>query len=177
MQIEPLSPANVERVHELTQRTNQMNFSGNRYERKLLEEIAADRSQDAYVIGCRDRFGSYGIVGFSIVDSSEPRLTDLMFSCRIQAKRVEHAFLSYLLRKYIKATGSDFWADYRKTPRNAPSGRVFEDIGMEEKAERDGVTALVFPHDRAIPDDGIVTIVETDHREPRRVSVCSSASQ
>jgi FkbH-like protein len=160
MEIERLSAANLQRVHELTQRTNQMNFSGSRYERKLLEEIAGTRHLDTFVLACRDRFGSYGIVGFSIVDTREPRMTDLMFSCRIQGKRVEHAFLTYLLKKYISVTGSDFWANYRKTPRNAPSGKVFQEIGMDEKGEIAGVTSLVFPKDRPIPHDGIVQIVE-----------------
>ena len=160
MEIERLSAANLQRVHELTQRTNQMNFSGSRYERKLLEEIAATKHLDTFVLACRDRFGSYGIVGFSIVDTREPRMTDLMFSCRIQAKRVEHAFLTYLLKKYLPVTHSEFWANYRKTPRNAPSGKVFQDLGMHEKGEVDGVTSLAFPKDRPIPDDGIIRIVE-----------------
>jgi FkbH-like protein len=160
VQIEPLLRANLERVHELTQRTNQMNFSGKRYERTVLEQIAGMASLDTYVISCRDRFGSYGIVGFSIVDSREPRMTDLMFSCRVQGKRVEHAVLAHLLRRYIGTKGSDFWADYRKTARNAPSGRVFEDIGMQEEAVRDGVTSLVFAHGRTIPDDAIICVVE-----------------
>jgi FkbH-like protein len=160
MQIEPLSLANLERVHELTQRTNQMNFSGNRYERNLLQQIAASKNLETYVISCRDRFGSYGIVGFSVVDASEPRMIDLMFSCRIQAKRVEHALLVHLLKKHNQVAGVDFWANYRKTPRNAPSGRVFQDIGMEEGDERDGVTSLVFRKGREIPDDGVIHIVE-----------------
>jgi FkbH-like protein len=160
MQIDLLSPANLERVHELTQRTNQMKFSGNRYDRILLEQIAATPHLDAYVIACCDRFGSYGIVGFSLVDSRVPHMTDLAFSCRVQSKRVEHAFLAYLLRKYIKATGKDFWADYRQTSRNAPSGRVFQDVGMEEVREQSGLTSLVFRHGRIIPDDGVIHIVD-----------------
>ena len=177
MQIESLSRAILDRVHELTQRTNQMNFSGNRYDRRLLEQIAATPHLDTYVISCRDRFGSYGIVGFSVVDSREPRMTDLMFSCRIQAKRVEHAFLAYLLRKYIDATGSDFWANYRKTPRNAPSGRVFQDIGMDEVAERDGVTSLVFRHERVVPDDGIIRIVEDGCAAQSTAHACAPLSR
>ena len=160
MEIDRLSATNLQRVHELTQRTNQMNFSGNRYDRKLLEEIAGTNHLDTFVLACRDRFGSYGIVGFSIVDAREPRMTDLMLSCRIQGKRVEHAFLTYLLKKYISVRGSDFWANYRKTPRNAPSGEVFQDIGMDEKVEIAGVTSLVFPKTRPIPEDGIIHIVE-----------------
>ena len=165
MQIEPVSEANLERVHELTQRTNQMNFSGSRYERALLEKIAATSHLDTYVISCSDRFGNYGIVGFSIVDSREPRMTDLAFSCRIQSKRVEHAFLAHLLRKYTQGVGREFWANYRKTPRNAPSGQVFADLGMKEARERGGVTELVFRKGQVILDDGIIRIVESEARQ------------
>ena len=160
IEIERLSDTNLERVHELTQRTNQMNFSGNRYQHEVLQAIMATDYLDAYVIRCRDRFGSYGIVGFSIVDAREPRMIDLMFSCRIQAKRVEHAFLGFLLKKYVSARGTDFWADYRKTPRNAPSGQVFNDVGLTEICQDDGVTSLFFSKDRHVPDDGIISIVE-----------------
>ena len=160
VEIDTLSETNMERVHELTQRTNQMNFSGRRYQRKVLEQVAASPELETYVLSCRDRFGSYGIVGFSVVDSRELRMTDLMFSCRIQAKRVEHAFLQYLLKKYTKPGLPEFRASYRRTERNAPSGRVFYDIGMEEEGETDGVMSFVFPRDRDIPDDGIITVKE-----------------
>lgn len=113
------------------------------------------------MLACEDQFGSYGIVGFGIVDSREPRMTDLMFSCRIQSKRVEHSFLGYIIRKYI-ADGKDFRADYRKTPRNAPSGRVFADLGMQEVEVKDGVTSLVFPKGIDVPDDGIIRIIVQD---------------
>lgn len=162
MILRPLTHSNLERVHELTQRTNQMNFSGNRYNRDVLRQIAEDPNLDTYVIECNDRFGSYGIVGFSIVDKRGPRMTDLMFSCRIQAKRVEHAFLALIIRRYIAATGSDFWADYRKTPRNSQSGRVFQDLGMSEEREHDGVKSLVFHRDQTIPEEGIVNITAED---------------
>jgi FkbH-like protein len=162
MQIEPLSQANLERVHELTQRTNQMNFSGSRYDRGLLKEIAETPYLDTYVISCRDRFGSYGIVGFSVIDSREPRMTDLAFSCRIQSKRVEHAFLAHLLKKYTSESGREFRANYRKTPRNAPSGQVFADLGMAQTSERGGVTELVFRHGQVLTDDGIIGIAKIE---------------
>jgi FkbH-like protein len=157
--IRPMTEENVERVHELTQRTNQMNFSGNRYDRDVLKTILASSHLDTYVLSCEDRFGSYGVVGFSIVDRREPRMTDLMFSCRVQSKRVEHAFLGYIMRTYITELGKDFWANYRKTSRNAPSGKVFADLGMEDTSTVEGVTSLVFPKDREVPEDGVIRIV------------------
>ncbi len=159
LQIWPLTEANLDRVHELTQRTNQMNFSGNRYDREVLQEVLQNRFLDTYVLSCEDRFGSYGIIGFGIVDNREPRMTDLMFSCRVQSKRVEHAFLAFLLRKYLSLTGRDFHANYRKTSRNLPSGQVFADLGLKEVGVHEGVTALVFQKDEELPDDDIISII------------------
>jgi FkbH-like protein len=156
--IRSLEESNLERVHELTQRTNQMNFSGNRYTRERLRELMADEKVDTYVIDCEDRFGSYGTIGFCTVQSRQPRMTDLMFSCRVQAKRVEHAVFSYLLHRY-RALG-DFFADYRKTEKNAKTGRVFEEIGFETLGVQEGTTNLVFRKENAVPDDGIAAIVD-----------------
>ena len=157
--VRPMTGENLERVHELTQRTNQMNFSGNRYDREVLRKLLSSSHHDTYVLSCEDRFGSYGVIGFSIVGRREPRMTDLMFSCRIQSKRVEHAFLASVIRKYIAETGSDFYANYRKTPRNAPSGQVFDDLDMEETETRDGVLSLRFRKEREVPDDGVIDVV------------------
>jgi FkbH-like protein len=164
LNLRPLTNENLDRVHELTQRTNQMNFSGNRYSRELLQGILSSPYLDTYVLDCEDRFGSYGVIGFSIVDRREPRMTDLMFSCRVQSKRVEHAFLAFLIRKYVADSGKALLANYRATKRNAPSGRVFADLGMRETGVTDGVIQLIFPGDRALPDEGIVQIaVHHDH--------------
>jgi FkbH-like protein len=155
----PMTEENLERVHELTQRTNQMNFSGNRYDRDVLKILLSNPDLDTFVLSCEDRFGSYGVIGFSIVDRREPRMTDLMFSCRIQSKRVEHAFLAHVIRKYLAETGQDFYANYRKTPRNAPSGQVFADLLMEEVETHDGVSLLRFPKDCKVPDDKVIEIL------------------
>jgi len=160
--VRPMTEENLERVHELTQRTNQMNFSGNRYDREVLRKLLSSPHLDTFVLSCEDRFGSYGVIGFSIVDRREPRMTDLMFSCRIQSKRVEHAFLAHVIRRYIGETGKDFHANYRKTPRNAPSGRVFADLAMEEIGTRDGVSSLRFHKEREVPEDGVIDVVMKD---------------
>jgi FkbH-like protein len=164
MRIRAMDEGSVQRVHELTQRTNQMNFSGNIYTRNRLREIMEDPNAHAYVVDCKDQFGSYGTVGFCLVDRREPRMTDLMFSCRIQSKRVEHAFLSYLVAKYRGGGASDFHADCKLTPRNTTAARVFEDLGFDVAARRNGVTSFVLRRHQTIPDERIVKVV-ADGRE------------
>jgi FkbH-like protein len=166
--VRPMSEENLERVHELTQRTNQMNFSGNRYDREVLRKLLSSPQLDTFVLSCEDRFGSYGVIGFSIVDRREPRMTDLMFSCRVQSKRVEHAFLGWVIGRYIEETSRDFYADYRKTPRNAMSGQVFADLGMEEIETRGGISSLRFPGEREVPNDGVIeiSVLEASMEQP-----------
>jgi FkbH-like protein len=164
--LRPMTSENLDRVHELTQRTNQMNFSGNRYDRARLIEVLRSPHLDTFVIKCEDKFGTYGVVGFAIVDSREPRLTDLMFSCRIQAKRVEHAVLSHIISKYTSETRKIFYANYKKTPRNEPSGRVFDDMGFRESGTLDGTSLLVVTTDTVAPPDGVIQIVESSASVP-----------
>ena len=153
-----LDESNLKRVYELAQRTNQLNFSGNRYQQPELAELMHVTDLETYVIDARDRFGNYGIVGFGVVDLREPRLLDLMFSCRTQGKRVEHAVLSFLLKRFMP-TRSQFYANYRRTPKNTPGGKVFEEVGFEQVAENNGVSSLLFGGTREIPDDRIVKVI------------------
>ena len=159
--VSALAPDNLERVYELAQRTNQMNFSGNRYPRAKLEELMRSKTHANFVIHCTDRFGSYGIVGFAVVDVREPRLIDLMFSCRIQGKRVEHAVLGFLVERYLQESPRDFFANYRKTPKNEAAGKVFTDMGFELLEVQDTVMSLVLRMGCTIPNDGIIAVTAT----------------
>ena len=156
VKLRPLDEGNLKRVYELAQRTNQLNFSGNRYREDELRAILAQPQMRGCVVECRDRFGEYGIVGFAVVDESIPRLNDLMFSCRVQAKRVEHAVLGWLIGHF--SGGRDFYAKYLRTERNAPSGKVFEDVGFELAEAYGDSRTLVFRSGREVPDDGIVRV-------------------
>jgi predicted enzyme involved in methoxymalonyl-ACP biosynthesis len=71
---------------------------------------------------------------------------------------VEHAVLAFLLNRHLAETNRDFHANYRKTAKNAPGGKVFEEVGFEQVAERDGVLSLTFKRGREVPDDRIVEI-------------------
>jgi len=157
--IDPDGVSKSDRVHELVQRTNQMNFSGNRYSREQIEEILRDPHYDHYVLSCSDKFGEYGIIGFSLVERSGPCMIDLMFSCRIQSKRVEHAFLAFLCNRYKDAGAERFEARYRRTERNAASGRVFADLGFVEEGRTDGLLVYSYDLRHEIQSDGIIDIV------------------
>jgi predicted enzyme involved in methoxymalonyl-ACP biosynthesis len=124
-----------------------------------LKRIMLDGSLETYVLRCSDRFGTYGIVGFALVDVRELRLIDLMFSCRVQSKRVEHGFLAWLLKRH-EDRGGVFHANLRKTPKNAPGSAVFPEMGFVELGTNEsGVTTLARALDGNVPDDQIIEFV------------------
>lgn len=155
----PLTDDRLMRVFELAQRTNQLNFSGNRYSVEELRSLMQRPEIDCYVIECEDRFGAYGIVGFAVINRQGVHLLDLMFSCRVQGKRVEHAVLRFLVRKYFEEGAKRFVATYRRTKKNAPSGRVFEELGFApaDPAQSESST-LEFRGDPWQADDGIISV-------------------
>ena len=160
LEIGEINDRNMQRVNELTQRTNQMNFSGNIYQPERLKEIHEDPSLDSFVLKCKDKFGDYGIIGFSVVDTTKPELIDLMFSCRIQSKRVEHAFMTWLLKRYA-GQHQVLNVRYKHTDRNQFSAQVFEDFGFRQTGQEENLRLLEFDLTSEIPDDGIMEVKES----------------
>jgi len=148
----------VERLHELIQRTNQLNFSGNRYTRDELAALLADPRYEGYALECSDRFGDYGVVGFALLDRPASRLVDVALSCRVQGKRVEHAFLGFLLERLRERGATRLEALYRETARNREAGRVFSDLGFAELAPEGGARILGYELARGLPRQQLVQV-------------------
>jgi FkbH-like protein len=148
----------IDRLHELVQRTNQLNFSGNRYTRDDLEALLREPDYEAYAMACEDRFGAYGIIGFALVEQQTPRLVDLALSCRVQAKRIEHAFLAFLLARHRERGAAALEALYRRTERNRAAGAVFEDLGFQELTRSGGTRHYRIALGDALPREELVRV-------------------
>jgi FkbH-like protein len=122
-----------ERVAELVQRTNQLNFSGMKYGRIEVAELLARRAAAKYVLRCADRYGKYGIVGFAVVsrEGGEIRVEELMLSCRVQGKLIEAAFFGFLIEGHSPAPATQLIVNFRHTARNTPARQALEALGFE----------------------------------------------
>ncbi len=63
-------------------------------------------------------------------------------------------------KKYISSTNKDYYANYTKTEKNKPSGKVFCKIGFEENSVKDGITSLRFKSDKEILNDNLIDIFD-----------------
>jgi FkbH-like protein len=132
LDIRPLARRDAARVHELSQRTNQLNFTGAKLALDQIEAMTEPNARRARLtLRCADRYGDYGLIGFAELDLEAGELTAFFMSCRVQRKRVEHAVFAHLAG-LLRAAGRDrFRVRFCATERNAASVRLLEDLGFE----------------------------------------------
>ncbi|MBF0613198.1 MAG: FkbH domain-containing protein, partial [Magnetococcales bacterium] len=132
--ITPYGEQHWERVSELAQRTNQLNFSGHKYSHADLLARLADPGLEKHVLDCRDKFGSYGTVGFALV-SRQPEevfVQEFMLSCRVQGKFVEQIFFHFLTAR----GESRLLVNFHTTQRNQAARQTLAALHFTFEAEQ-----------------------------------------
>ncbi len=157
--IEPLSRENLSRIYELSQRTNQLNFSGRRYGMNELEQLAAERPQDTFVLACSDKFGDYGVIGFALLSATGSEVESFFLSCRVQRKLVENAFFQFLGGELCARNKRKLEVRYRKTAKNGAAARMLQDLGFDYRPESEEQGTFSTPLPPNFPDHDIVEIV------------------
>jgi amino acid adenylation domain-containing protein/FkbH-like protein len=137
----PVAPHELDRVAQLTQRTNQFNSTTRRRTREQLVRLLEEPASRCWTMEVRDRFGEYGLVGVAITRKEEHRLVldTFLLSCRVLGRNVEQAFLAGL-RRYageVGATCVDL--EYGATAKNEPFRHFLAGTGAKRQPDADGV--------------------------------------
>lgn len=128
---------NKERLHQLVNKTNQFNLTTIRYERETLTSYLKDEQKKVRLYRVTDKFGDNGIVGAVIVDTSgeEPEIEEFVLSCRVMGRFIENAIIDKLEQE-LRAEGySALRACYRRTAKNKPVEKLYEELGYEVLAD------------------------------------------
>jgi FkbH-like protein len=97
--------AELDRLHELALRTNQLNFTKRRPSREEFAALVADPEVITGYVEVSDRYGDYGICGFYALRRTTGALTDYLFSCRIMSMGVEQWLYDRLGRPELEVVG------------------------------------------------------------------------
>jgi FkbH-like protein len=147
LDVNPLQQHDLERVHELSQRTNQLNFTGAKLTIGSVEAmLVPDRHHARLTCRCSDRYGEYGLIAFADVDLVRGELVTFFMSCRVQRKRVEHALFALIARMLSDEGHTEFLVRFRPTERNGASVRLLTELGFAQ-----GVDTAVWTRDIALP--------------------------
>jgi FkbH-like protein len=159
LEVAPIQPHNLLRMYELSQRTNQLNFSGRRYAQAELETLMKEQPERAFVLTCADKFGEYGAIGFCVLMEKRPAIESFFMSCRVQRKRVENAFFDYLRQRMIALGAERFEVAYKPTKKNKASVQMLEELGFSHEVnEGTGEEWFVRPIDRGFADSDVVEL-------------------
>jgi FkbH-like protein len=131
-------PTNDEwpRVAQLTQRTNQFNFTT---VRRTEPDLRALQAGGALIlrINVKDRFGDYGLVGEIVANARGTDLVvdTLLLSCRVLGRGVEHAMLRRLGEITAERGLTHVDLRYLPTPKNEPARAFAESVAAEFRIE------------------------------------------
>jgi len=135
----PAEEKHLLRCFELIERSNQLNLSTRRYSQEQFRELSAAPGIFCVAMQCKDKFGDYGTVGFASIDErgAVPKIVDLVISCRVAKKMVEHTFIEWLCKREKARGAVQIEATFVKTKKNGPLGKVFEELPFEALDEDD----------------------------------------
>ena len=139
LKIEEYKSVNLARIAQMTQKTNQFNFTTKRYSEKDISSMA-ESGYRIFTGTAGDRFGDYGLIILLILKpSGRELLTDtFLMSCRAVGRNIEHAFTAYVLNKF-KGEYDTVKAEYIPTAKNILVKDKLDELGFRlEKEEQDG---------------------------------------
>ena len=149
IQIAPMVPAQLSRVAQLTQRTNQFNLTTIRRTEAEMQQLA--NAATVLTVTVSDRFGDYGLVGLAIC---EPRgealdVETFLLSCRVLGRGVEHAMLAHLGNLAVQQNKRCVKVHFHPSAKNKPALDFLQSVGAAFKQALNGGFVYVFPSDVA----------------------------
>ena len=113
----------LDRVSQLTSRTNQFNFTTIRRSRIEIENLLRRGDTQCLAIHVKDRFGEYGLVGVLIYELRDDRfwVDTFLLSCRVLGRGVEHEIVARLGESAFKAGKTLVEFAFQRTTKNSPA--------------------------------------------------------
>ena len=129
----PVTAEQLPRVAQLTQRTNQMNFTCIRRSEAELRALLAQGLTECVAVEVSDRFGGYGLVGAMIFEAAGDALSidTFLLSCRALGRGVEHRMLAALGTIAQERGLAAVEARFTPFPRNRPALALLESAAGE----------------------------------------------
>ncbi|MEH2492856.1 HAD-IIIC family phosphatase [Bradyrhizobium sp. AZCC 2230] len=188
--IDPPGEGDWPRLAQLTQRTNQFNFTTVRRtegELRTLVDGSPDSAAQVLKVKVSDRFGDYGLVGLVIcIEADRELLLDtFLLSCRVLGRGVEHSILRHVAA-IAKSRGIEMVSlPFNKTARNEPASAFADSVAEAFKGVEGDRTAYRIPTDVALEihhrpgfdPDAVIKARESDGKKPAAQVTTANVSE
>ncbi len=131
IEIAPMTQDELQRVSQLTIRTNQMNFSSIRRTEAEIAVLLDSGEAECLSVHVSDRFGSYGLTGVILFHTTADTLIidTFLLSCRALGRGVEHRMMAKLGEIALHRGLPHVEAIFVKTARNEPAAKFLDSLG------------------------------------------------
>lgn len=129
---EKLSNAEIDRVSEMTLKTNQFNMTSNRYTVTDIEKMINDKNWEILLMSEKDKYGEQGNVGLAILkDMGEKIIIDtFLLSCRVLKRNVEYVLFNKVVDLARKNNKMVIEAPIVKNSKNKAFINFYRKAGM-----------------------------------------------
>ena len=148
--------ADIVRVAQLEQKTNQFNVTTRRYSEAAIRGFMERNDAIVLVFRLADRFGDHGLVSTLIAfrEGDAVRIDSWLMSCRVFSRTVEQYMLRGLIGQARGLGAVRLIGEYRRTPKNDVVADLYPKLGFV--AKESGLFARELG---GVPDD-LVTHIE-----------------
>ncbi len=130
---EKLNDANLQRILQLLNKTNQMNLQTRRYSEMDLVNRSVENNQHFFSFKVKDNFGDAGLTGVIGLEIKSEVLyvTDFVLSCRVIGRKIEETMLSVAIDCAIENGCKSVIAQYKESEKNKPCLDFFKTSGWK----------------------------------------------
>ena len=125
--------SNIERLAQLTQKTNQFNLTTKRYSAIEIENFLNDSNYRLISISLNDKFGDYGITGLVIIklNKNNADIDTFLMSCRIIGRKIEYVLMDHIIELLSNDKVAFLNAQYIKTKKNCQVEPFYTNCSFE----------------------------------------------
>lgn len=136
-EIAPFDAVYLDRITQLTNKTNQFNLTTKRYTSSEIEEVYRSAGYLHLYGRLIDKFGDNGIVSIVVgsVQEKSLHLELWLMSCRVLKRDMEWAMLDQLVQESKKRNMIEIYGYYYKTGKNAMVKNFYADCGFTKVSE------------------------------------------
>ncbi len=128
----PCEKENIQRIAQLTQKTNQFNLTTKRYFVEALEGLI-EKGYFIYCVRVTDKFGDNGICGvviFSIVEKVA-MIDTFLLSCRVLGRYIENDILKFIMNLAYEKEATEIVGLFQPTAKNGLVKKFYKENKFE----------------------------------------------
>lgn len=166
-------PVYLERITQLTNKTNQFNLTTRRYTAGEITAIAGDPGYITLYGRLRDKFGDNGLVTVVIgaVDREQLHVDLWLMSCRVLKREMEYAMFDALVEQCRERGIKAIHGTYLPTKKNGMVAELYGSFGFTKLAESSPERSL---WRYEIPAEYTPKAVHIGRDMPAEIAVCAS---